>query len=108
MGGWFKGESKAIAAELESNYFIGARPTCEETWQRKAPFRKPEGRVISCRGRVRELLRIIHFRSRLDLLELGQRTQAGSSDFAGTAAAGNNKQGRGGNDEGGKNTDHGY
>ncbi len=48
----------------------------------------------------------MHFRSRLDLLKLGQRTQAGGRDLAGAAAAGNSKQGKGGNDEGGKNTDH--
>lgn len=101
MGGQFKGGRETIAAALESNDFVAARHTWEETWQRKAPSRKPEGRVRNFRGRIRELLRVIHFRSRLDLLELRQRTQAGSGDFAGTAAAGNSKQGKGGNDEGG-------
>ncbi len=90
----------------KSFFHGGYAPFMGRRTHRKAPSRKPEGRVIICRTRVRGLLRVMHFRSRLDFLELGQRTQAWCCDFTGAAAAGNSKQGKGGNDEGGKNTDH--
>ena len=53
------------------------------------------------------LLRVMHFRSRLDFMELRKRTQAGGFWLTGAAHAGNGEKRENGSGEGGKNTDHG-
>ena len=78
--------------------------------QVKAPHLGPEGRMITDtppqRTAAMNLLGIVHFRSRLDLLKLRQRAQAGGFRFTG-AAARSGKKGENSCGDGGNNADHG-
>ena len=68
---------------------------------KKAPVRKPEGRLIifDAGNGCRELLGVVNLVGRFDFFKLRQRAQAGWLGFTGAAHAGNGKQGENGGDE---------